>query len=171
LKQQQLQQQHQQQHQHQHQQLTTVTHTTTATATKKKRITRRSTKGTRQRDVMDIFANILEILTRQVNYNLKNIKRCGKNFIGKYRRDDSIVSLNSIKSKVGLSTLTLNEHTKTLREEGMITLDVFRWRNTRSMGKRKSAVVVRKIFKITAKGSRFLHVYREMRDLLTFPIV
>jgi predicted transcriptional regulator len=106
-------------------------------------------KGTRkpypksQRDTIDIWASILDMIKMKQNYY--------------YISKDIVVSKTKIKRSLGLSNPSFNKHMKFLCENLMIIFDVF---------KDGERIIKKSVPVITEKGAKFLQIYKEIRNIM-----
>lgn len=130
---------------------------------------RGNVKGKKYRDFIDIFASILDTLSNQMVYQEKD-KRFGRNYIGKYRLSGELLTLCAVRRRSNMGEAFM-QRMDTLLKCGLISIDIIKWRNKSGSAKRRSAMITKKIVSLTDKGRRFLYVYREIRSLLSYPIL
>ena len=119
------------------------------------------THGFRNRDPIDIYANILEVAAKQNLRALDEIKRMKyrmqKSYFSVERNDEGIVSIDYTRKLIRATAGVFNNHIETLVKHGMMTVDIIEPRRNK----------FKKIPIITDKGRAFLRCYTEMTETLS----
>jgi hypothetical protein len=122
--------------------------------------------GKKHRDILDIFAEILNMVSYQERKEEKNNSdKPNKRRSSKISQMGDLISISKIKSSLGLMTPALKKHIENLQKYNLITIDIFE-RRTRCYGRKKMLKTRHKILRLTEKGIQFLRVYEGMHELL-----
>lgn len=131
-------------------------------ASKKKTLKRARPKRNKHRDITDIFARILEVVSHQnsiaVTDTINKIKNTGSRpkFSESWGNDHGVMSVHFLQKVIRIDSHLMARYIPVLLHYGLMVIEYIKFRHGS----------IKKIPLITEKGRQFLGVYKEVRGML-----